>query len=310
MADARVTEEMVEAAEAAYGMLPLGVASRRMPDALEAALAHLPPDPEKQELQVRVEELRKANKQMVANLHERDDAVSSWRDAFFKAQQQSDQLTAKVEQLREGLEAIADGEGDAGEIACQTLEAASTQPKALSKRDEEVLALMKAAEPFIARLNDLKDEASSRDPLLGHDDVLIPVRWLLDIESACNSTQPKAQAIVERIRDEERAKLLPTNAALDVLNERQRQKSVEGWSEARDDSQDRGELSRAAACYALEATKDNHIMTADACGEKPVAWPWDSDWWKPANKRRSLVKAGALILAEIERLDRASKEDE
>lgn len=34
-------------------------------------------------------------------------------------------------------------------------------------------------------------------------------------------------------------------------------------------------------------------------------WPWDESWWKPTNRRRDLVKAGALILAEIERLDRA-----
>lgn len=28
------------------------------------------------------------------------------------------------------------------------------------------------------------------------------------------------------------------------------------------------------------------------------------DWWKPKDRRRNLVKAGALIVAEIERLDR------
>ena len=36
-------------------------------------------------------------------------------------------------------------------------------------------------------------------------------------------------------------------------------------------------------------------------------WPWLSSWWKPSTNRRDLVKAGALILAEIERLDRAEK---
>lgn len=33
-------------------------------------------------------------------------------------------------------------------------------------------------------------------------------------------------------------------------------------------------------------------------------WPWSREWWKPKNPRRDLVKAGALIVAEIERLDR------
>ncbi|MEB3421767.1 hypothetical protein VK682_24660 [Salipiger manganoxidans] len=35
-------------------------------------------------------------------------------------------------------------------------------------------------------------------------------------------------------------------------------------------------------------------------------WPWDRKWWKPTTPRRDLVKAGALIVAEIERLDRAA----
>jgi hypothetical protein len=38
----------------------------------------------------------------------------------------------------------------------------------------------------------------------------------------------------------------------------------------------------------------------------PARWPWSQDWWKPTNPRRDLVKAGALIAAEIERLDRAT----
>ena len=33
-------------------------------------------------------------------------------------------------------------------------------------------------------------------------------------------------------------------------------------------------------------------------------WPWAAEWWKPKDCRRNLVRAGALILAEIERLDR------
>ena len=38
----------------------------------------------------------------------------------------------------------------------------------------------------------------------------------------------------------------------------------------------------------------------------PFGWPhtWDASWWKPKDRRRDLVRAGALIIAEIERLDR------
>lgn len=37
-----------------------------------------------------------------------------------------------------------------------------------------------------------------------------------------------------------------------------------------------------------------------------VGWCWDRSWWKPTTPRRDLVKAAALILAEIERIDRAA----
>lgn len=37
-------------------------------------------------------------------------------------------------------------------------------------------------------------------------------------------------------------------------------------------------------------------------------WPWEEEAWRPKNPRHDLVKAAALILAEIERLDRADNE--
>ena len=38
----------------------------------------------------------------------------------------------------------------------------------------------------------------------------------------------------------------------------------------------------------------------------PKEWPWDAAWWKPATRQRNLVKATALIVAEIERNKRAA----
>lgn len=90
----------------------------------------------------------------------------------------------------------------------------------------------------------------------------------------------------------------PTTAATDVLAERQRQMSAEGWAPEHDDEHDNGQLASAASCYAL---------FADAQGfSVPAHWPWSGSWWKQSGQRRDLVKAGALILAEIERLDRAA----
>ncbi|HBL7061396.1 TPA: ead/Ea22-like family protein [Klebsiella oxytoca] len=94
-----------------------------------------------------------------------------------------------------------------------------------------------------------------------------------------------------------------TAAAADVLAERQRQVTAEGWAPAHDDEYEHGELADAAGCYALSSE------LFDCAGEPPRPWPWPDEWWKPTSRRRDLVKAGALILAEIERIDRAAGVD-
>lgn len=85
-------------------------------------------------------------------------------------------------------------------------------------------------------------------------------------------------------------------AALDVLAERRRQVEAEGMSTAADDRYQAAELPRAAASYILNGAND----------EAPAIWPWAKSWWKPRDARANYVRAGALILAEIERLDRAA----
>ncbi len=86
--------------------------------------------------------------------------------------------------------------------------------------------------------------------------------------------------------------------SLELLTERFRQISDEEWSFEHDDEHDCNELADAAACYALG--QPSQIIEQ--------LWPWSIDWWKPKDKRRNLVKAGALIIAEIERLDRAESQ--
>lgn len=92
-------------------------------------------------------------------------------------------------------------------------------------------------------------------------------------------------------------------AERDVIAERRRQVDVEGWAPEHDDEHSDGSMAKAAACYALQAAGVN--------GDDPAQlrfWPWGDEWWRPGDARRNLVKAGALILAEIERLDRAAKQ--
>ncbi len=85
-------------------------------------------------------------------------------------------------------------------------------------------------------------------------------------------------------------------AWLDVQAERRRQITAEGWTPEHDDLYCAAELPRAAAAYILNGAND----------EAPAIWPFVAKWWKPRDARSNYVRAGALILAEIERLDRAA----
>ncbi|HHK3734552.1 TPA: hypothetical protein ACQTYQ_006573 [Pseudomonas aeruginosa] len=85
-------------------------------------------------------------------------------------------------------------------------------------------------------------------------------------------------------------------AWLDVQAERRRQITAEGWTPEHDDLYCAAELPRAAAAYILNGAND----------EAPAIWPFSAKWWKPRDARANYVRAGALILAEIERLDRAA----
>lgn len=116
-----------------------------------------------------------------------------------------------------------------------------------------------------------------------------------------------------------------TEALRDVALERERQSLPhgvdrgagfgEGWSNDHDDRHTACELSAAAGVYALAASRlgrelrGDHPATAMGVHTIPANlspfWPWAGGWWKPeGGVRRMLVKAAALILAEIERLDR------
>lgn len=96
------------------------------------------------------------------------------------------------------------------------------------------------------------------------------------------------------------------NVIDEIAAERKRQIEEEDWSLGHDDEHEYGEMATAAACYALpEQLRDLEQAHGDvATDSPPLIWPWNSAWWKPKNRRRDLIRAGALIVAEIERLDR------
>jgi len=104
----------------------------------------------------------------------------------------------------------------------------------------------------------------------------------------------------------------------EIKAERIRQQDVEGWTPDHDDQHSKGEMTRAALNYAGAASI---CMTLDANrydqDQRPpldffgsaFMWPWAAKWWKPKTVRRDLIRAAALIVAEIERLDRRAIAD-
>ena len=103
-----------------------------------------------------------------------------------------------------------------------------------------------------------------------------------------------------------------SKAVLDVLNERNRQINQENYSAEQDDQYQNNELLRASVGYAEHVVARGWVYS-DANPEKYQSeeesefWPWPSESWKPKNPRADLVRATALLIAEIERMDRASE---
>jgi hypothetical protein len=86
-----------------------------------------------------------------------------------------------------------------------------------------------------------------------------------------------------------------------ITEERHRQYIEEGWDDEHDDEHTEGELAMAAACYAAPKP----ICVRPEHDSLPVdAWPWDGDK-KPHPRKRALEISAALIIAELERLERA-----
>jgi hypothetical protein len=123
------------------------------------------------------------------------------------------------------------------------------------------------------------------------------------------SSEPKVEEWAKQV-----AAIMSTSAAL-VGAERVRQVSAEGYSADHDDAHNSGQLASAAACYAnpyrLLVVPNRHSRAWDGVGVPapvPADWPWERASWKPCpdDRLRELVKAGALIVAELDRLQRLS----
>jgi len=100
-----------------------------------------------------------------------------------------------------------------------------------------------------------------------------------------------------------------------LLAERLRQVNQEGWTIEHDNEHDCEELAQAAACYALGKTTVEHQSNdgfANLIAEINLN-PFGADFKNAVEKKsriRQLEIAGAFIIAEIERLERAKNKTE
>lgn len=172
----------------------------------------------------------------------------------------------------------------------------SPSPDALLPTREQIIAeLMKA----IQRLLDSADSVANDFNTAEMDDHIIYVTHCL--QQLRNTPAPSAEQ--------------PTTAREGcelIAQERRRQIEQEGWTPKHDDTHDEAELAKAAAHYVLFASKQKSQRERERgiLGSGALGWPWDREWWKPSlgnsdtDRIRELVKAGALIAAEIDRLNR------
>jgi hypothetical protein len=98
-----------------------------------------------------------------------------------------------------------------------------------------------------------------------------------------------------------------TDGAALIAAERKRQIESEKWTAEHDDEHDAGQMVEAAVTYALEATYDGPALKGTWFKKY---WPWDDESFKPKNPPQDLIRAGALIAAEIDRLQRATQRTE
>jgi hypothetical protein len=111
--------------------------------------------------------------------------------------------------------------------------------------------------------------------------------------------KPRKKLMTPTIHDQV-AMMCQSIALRDVADERHRQVYNEGRTPDSDLEYRNDELANAAASYALPVG----LRAINEMGV-PFAWPWPKEWWKPYSRRHDLVRAAALLVAEIERMDRA-----
>lgn len=119
-----------------------------------------------------------------------------------------------------------------------------------------------------------------------------------------------AEILEGEVWQRERNMTKPFKSGIEFISEeRQRQINVEGWTPEHDEMHKNGELAHASACYAAMPYNIYCHKKTDNAHYFEELWPFDKEWYKPSpdDRIKELAKAGALIAAEIDRLQRMNQ---
>ncbi|MGU2289643.1 hypothetical protein ACSEQ4_11960 [Pseudomonas aeruginosa] len=88
-----------------------------------------------------------------------------------------------------------------------------------------------------------------------------------------------------------------------LIAEREKQ-LAHGYTAAHDDAYTRNELAHAAVSYALDRPALHNVA-----GNTYRIWPWAPEHWKPGSPAHNRITAAALLIADAERIMRATGEN-
>lgn len=103
--------------------------------------------------------------------------------------------------------------------------------------------------------------------------------------------------------------------AIQLIEEERIRQQQKGFTLNHDDQHAMGELVEAAQCYACvgsaqvrgSSREEWPVEMFDGFHDSLLEWPFEEDAYRPSSHAlRNLVKAGALIVAEIERMHRSA----
>lgn len=187
-------------------------------------------------------------------------------------------LLAMYDFAKRLMEELGTAEAKVRELEAQAIELGADN-KDLSASDLSRAYQVSQQSQTIAELHQMIEELGAQHS----------IEWHAENKKVCEQAQT-----IER---------LTAGGAGLISAERQRQIDAEGWTAEHDDRHDKAELTCAAMDYCNAARKrvlgasDVYTLALNAY------WRWDGAWWKPSlDPVRNLVKAGALIAAEIDRL--------